>query len=867
MPGKSPGNLLWRHCVKLFCLLLVLGWSPAQVFSFPPHSQRQGPAPLPPAQFIRSHDYDVRHIKLDLRFDWDQERVLGKAQITFAPLASDLRKLDLDAADMTFSSVRLGSGAILKYEADAAKEKLRITLDRAYQPSEVLTVLIEYQTNGVKSVNRPRRGVFFVKPTPDDPAKPKQIWSQGQPEYSHYWFPCFDHPNDFATSELTATVEKPNIVISNGKLLETKTNSDGTRTFHWKMEQPHAAYLVSIVVGEFTPIETSYAGTPVITYVQAADLAAGRASSARLAEVIGFISKKTGLKYPYAKYSQVFVRDFEQIEGMENISASTITDLILQDARSNLDQSSEGLQVHEVAHQWFGNYVTARSWSDIWLSEGFAIYVQALWDEHMLGRDDFLNRMRRNQNVYHAVWANGSRHPLVNRNYASPDDTFDLNAYRGGAVVLHMLRTTLGEENWWRAVRHYLKKYAHQPAGTEQFRVAIEEATGQPLDWFFDQWVYRSGIPVLQVTQNYDPAAKTLKLTVRQKQKPDTTSGFPQAELFRLVLDVEIGTASGTRTERILIEPKEEQSFDFAADSQPLLVNFDRGSAIFKRLEFEKPDNELIYQLAHDEDVNGRFWAFGQLLDRLKAPAMDEAGKRKIAAAFAGAVTKDSFWGLRVDAANALASLPGDATRAVLVAATKDRDARVRASATSALRQSKDATLAGVYQQLLSDRSYATVRTAALALGETHDPEAFNALVKLLESDSWRDTIRISAMNGLGLLGDRRAFDIAVRFASDSHPTRVRIAALALAAAVGKQEPRARALLFKALSEAVTANKTALVNATAQALVELGDPEGLKALAEAREKSNDPQVQSLLRKAEELLRLSVHPAQQKPSGR
>lgn len=845
---------------SLVSLLLVLACVPAAA------QQPASPAPhLPPSQYIRSHDYDMRDIKLDLRFDWQAERVLGKATITVAPLLANLARIELDAGNMTFSSVKLNSGVALKYEVDAPKEKLRITLDRPYQPAEVLTFLIDYQTNGINNSAAPRFGITFVKPTPNEPNKPRQIWSQGQPEFSHYWFPCHDHPNDFATTEITATVERPAIVISNGRLLKTKDNRDGTRTFYWKMDQPHAAYLSSIVVGEFTPIETSYAGIPVTTYVNAADLVAGKVSAARLAEVIKFISEKTGVKYPYAKYSQVFVRDFEYVEGMENISASTIMDGILQDARGSLDQSSEGLQVHEVAHQWFGNSVTPRTWADIWLSEGFAVYMQALWEEHTLGRDDFLHRVRRNQNFYHAAWANGSRFPLVNRNYGQPLDVFNLNTYQGGAVVLHMLRTQLGEENWWRAVRHFLNKYKNQPVETEEFRIAIEEATGQPLDWFFDQWIYRSGFPVLQVTKNYDPAAQTLSLTVKQKQKPDASNAFSQTELFRLFVDVEIGTATATRTERILIEPKEEQSFSFKVDSQPLLVNFDRGGTIFKGLEFQKPVAELLYQLAHDQDLSGRVWAFGQLSDRLKAPATNETDKRNIVASFGEVLAKDSFWSLRAEAAKALVGAPGDA-RLKVIAATKDKDARVRAAATNTLRESKDPTLAGLYLQLLDDQSYATVRTAALALGETRNAKAFDALGKLVEMDSWRNTLRVSALNGLGLLGDKRALDIGLRFASETQPMAVRSAALTLTALVGRDEERARALLFSELSKAVAANNTAIINAAAEALVILDDPKGLTALAEAREKSNNPQVKSVLSKSEERLRQSVRSAEHKPPG-
>ena len=211
--------------------------------------------------------------------------------------------------------------------------------------------------------------------------------------------------------------------------------------------------------------------------------------------------------------------------------------------------------------------------------------------------------------------------------------------------------------------------------------------------------------------------------------------------------------------------------------------------------------------------------------------------------------------------------MPGDASRQKLIAATRDKDARVRAAATNTLRETKDPALADVYLQLLNDQSYLTVRTAALALAETRNPKAFDALLKLVESDSWRDTLRISALNSLGLLGDKRALDVAVRYASENQPMSVRIAALALTASVGRNEARARSLLFAELSKSVTVNNTVLINAVAEALVNLGDPEGLKALSDAREKSGNPQVKALLSKSEERLRQSVRSTVEKPPGR
>jgi aminopeptidase N len=846
-----------RHLAKLFFLALALCFCAPQLILAQTGAQTQPQPKLPPRQYIAIRNYDTRHIKLDLHFDWEREQAIGTATITFAPLTTNFQSLEFDAANMTFSSVKLESGAPLKYETDEIREKLRITMDRAYQPSDVLTVVIAYNTKGVSTdtgIGGFGRGLTFIKPTKDDPTRPKQIWSQGETEYNHYWFPCFDHPNDFATTEIIATVEKPLMVVSNGRLLETKTNADGTRTFHWKMEQPHASYLSSIVVGEYAAVEGSYAGIPVISYVYPNELEEGKVTTARLPDMVKFFSEKTGVKYPYAKYAQTMTRDFGG--GMENISATTQTDTMILDARSNLDRDTDGLQSHELAHQWFGDYVTCRTWADIWLNESFATYFQAMWDEHRYGRDDFLYRdVKSNQEAYFGSWRQGNRRPIVTGNYANKDAIFDNYAYPRGGAVLHMLRKTLGEENWWRSINHYLTKYAHQPVQTEQFRIAIEETTGEPMDWFFEQWLYKMGHPVFNVTQSYSPETKTLTLKVRQEQKLDPDSDYPQVGFFRAMLDVEIATGSGApRVERVTIEPKEEQTFTFKADSQPLLVNFDYGGTLIKELKFEKSNDDLVYQLTRDEDVTGRLWALNQLKTRLSEASLAAADREKILAALAASLNNDKFWGVRSDVAAALGGLPDAAVRTALLAAAKDADAHVRTNAITSLGKSKDPALASVYLPYLGDRSYATVRAAALALGETKSPAAYDALVKLLDAPSWRDQLRASALTGLANLGDKRALEMGLRYAGAGNQPGVRGAAITLLGAVGKDDPRVFPLISQAFMLGVETQNFPIGNAAGEALVTLGDPRGLDVIEQAMKKTNGSPIQGLIRQFQDRLR-------------
>jgi aminopeptidase N len=804
------------------------------------------PHPFPPARYIPDHDFDTRHVALDLRFDWEHEQLIGVETMVFKPLVQDLRTIEVDAANMTITSVKLSGVGPLKYESDIPNEKLRIALGKVYQPSDELTLIIDYHTNGPES-GRARStggGLRFIKPTAEDPKRPKQIWSQGESEYNHFWFPVYDHPNDFFTSELTATVEKPLQVISNGKLLDTKDNQDGTRTFHWKIEQPHASYLSSIIVGEYTPIVSDYEGIPIVTNVYPTELAEGRVTAARLPEMVKFFSEKTGVKYPYAKYAQTTVRDFGG--GMENISATTQTDNMIHDARTELDQTSDGLQSHELAHQWFGDYLTCRSWSDIWLNESFATYFQAMWDENKLGADDFLySDVKSNQDAYFNTWKQGNRRPIVTKNYANPDAVFDTYAYPRGGAVLHMLRKTLGEDNWWRAINYYLRKYANQPVETEQFRIAIEESTGHAMDWFFDEWLYKMGHPIFRVTQNYDPSTRALKLTVEQLQIVDPESQFPQVTMFQMPVEIEIGMASGTRVEHVQILPQKEQSFAFSTDSAPLLVNFDYRGTLIKELQFEKTTEDLVYQLKKDDDVLGRVWALKQLSERVKNAATPQ--KEQVASVLATAVTGDRFWGVRLEAATALANILESGGRDALIAATRDRDARVRARAITSLASSKDPSLANLYRQLLNDQSYGVIRAAASALGETKTPEAYQVLTKLLEVPSWRDNIKVSALSGLRGLQDKRALDIAFRYAEKGNLPSVRAAALRLLGTVGKDNPRAFSVISETLTKAFDAGDFSLGVASAEALVGLGDPRGLAVLDQIRQSaSSNPRMVEML---------------------
>ena len=809
---------------------------------------------LPPVNWIRSRKIDIKHIAIDIKFDWDKEQAIGSATIKFAPFG-DADKFTLDAAAMTINSVTLADGKALKYTYDgkADNDNLEINLDRVYKNGEDVTVKVGYATNYVNKASEDTaigsfgRGIRFIKPTTDNPNKPRQIWSQGESEFNRYWFPSYDSPNDFRTTELRATVQKPFTVVSNGKLVETKDNGDNTRTFYWKMDQPYSNYLTSIVVGDYKPVEQNFDGIPVVNYGYTNESKEVAATVKNLPATIKFFSEITGVKYPYAKYSQTFVEDFGG--GMENISATTQIEEMIHDERELLDTDSESLQSHELAHQWFGDYVTCRDWGQIWLNESFATYMQAMWDEKLKGHDDFLYAdVRSNQNQSIGTWKNGNRRPIVTKYYADKDALFDTYAYPRGAAVLHMLRKHLGDQLFFKSLNHYLTSNAHQPVSTEELRIAIEETSGQSMDWFFDQWLYKMGHPILEVTQAYDDASKKLTLNVKQTQKIDPTNDYPQVEFFQTYVDVEIDG----RVERVWLKPQAENVFTFDAPAKPKVVSFDYESTLIKEMKFDKSVDDLLYQMQNDKDILGRRWAMGELQKKVS-----DANRPQIVTALLSSMEKDQSWRIRLAAQSIVASIyspdppPGterpaakldDNAAQAMLRFAKDSNSQLRSEAIELLGETRDPKYADAYLTALNDQSYLVIDKAAIALALTKNAKAYDALTKLTATSSWRGRIQNAGLNGLADLEDKRAFDVGYKMATDTAlPMNVRTTALAVVGATGKGDPRAYPLIFEKFKKSLDAGALNDLINTVEAIIKIADPRGQEAFDLLKTKYKDNQ--------------------------
>src|SRR6185295_2184876 len=486
-----------------------------------------------PARYPPERAFDLEHLKLDLRFDWDHRAIEGTATNVLHPLRAGLETVTFHASGLDVRRVRLaGAAADLTFRLDPSAETLAIDLDRAYAPADRLEIAIDYAAH-------PKRGLYFVGPDRGYPGKPKQIWSQGETDFNRGWFPSWDEPDDRATTELLATVPAAWTAIGNGKLLETLDRPDGWRTFHWRMDVPHSTYLTSVVAGELVRVADSWRGIPVEYDVPPGEEARARRSFGKTPDVLEFFSRATGRPYPYAKYAQATAVDFRW-GGMENISATTQTIGTLHDEKDENDFPSTGLVAHEAAHQWFGDLITCRDWSEVWLNEGFASYFDALYQEHDRGADQLAIEIDDARDSYFREDGKEYRRPIVTRRFAGPDSMFDATTYDKGALVLHMLRGIAGDEAFFSGIRRYVERFAERTVTTADFEGSFEEATGLSLGAVFDGWVRGAGHPELDVRWEWLDAEKTARLHVEQTQEQTE-----ETHLFAFPLEIAWAGAGG----------------------------------------------------------------------------------------------------------------------------------------------------------------------------------------------------------------------------------------------------------------------------------------------------------------------------------
>jgi aminopeptidase N len=648
---------------------------------------------------------DLVHTKLDVRFDYKKRYLYGKEWVTLKPHMYTTDSLRLDAKGMdinNISVVKNGKNVPLKYTYDQLS--LNIHLDKKYTNAESYIIYIDYtskpdeaKAGGSAAINSDK-GLFFINPDSTEKGKPVQVWTQGESESSSKWFPTIDKPNQKTTDEISMTVPAKYVTLSNGRLASQKKNADGTRTDTWKQDLPHAPYLFMMAVGNFKIYRDQWRGKEVSYYLEPKYAPYAKDIFGFTPEVMEFYSKTLGVDYPWNKYAQIVVRDY--VSGaMENTSATLHGEQVQHTRRELIDGGDESRIdiVHELFHQWFGDYVTAESWSNLTVNESFADFSETMWMEHKNGMD------AGNEYNYKAMQKYLSSpkaytEPLVRFHYDDKEDVFDVVTYEKGGRILNMLRHYLGNEAFYKGLNIYLKTNAFKTGEAQQVRLAMEEASGKDLNWFFNQWYYKAGHPVLNISYQWDEDTKTQKVFLQQTQDGDA---------FILPLNVDIYNNSNKERKQVWMRSKAD-TLTFKLGAKPNLVNVDADKVLLALKIDNKTPAEFAYQYFNGPLYLDRHEALEAL-----APHQDNEGARKVLIA----ALQDKYAPLQIEAIEGLNLKNDDIRNAALpvlaTVAQSSKNTLVQAAALNVLAKQKSQVYYNLFKQGIGSESYA-VQAAAL---------------------------------------------------------------------------------------------------------------------------------------------------------
>ncbi len=717
---------------KIFAGSLVLGIVCAFGSNLPAADDSAGIECLKSADFLASadggsplnyapdRDVTVLHLALDVTPDFKQRTVAGTATLQFKPNLKPARELKLDAVDLQVQSVT-GTVKIATYQV--TKDHLIITFAEPVPADQTASVTVTYDAE-------PDLGLYFRTPEMGYKEGDTHCFSQGEEIEARHWYPCFDSPNEKFTSEVTCHVPDGMTVISNGRLLgQTPDGTNGLVAFHWTQELPHANYLITLVAGYFKSVESRHKEVPLAFLTPPSEFAEATNSFRETEAIMDFYEQEIGVPFPWAKYDQTCVNDFVA-GGMENTSATTLTDRTLATADTENIRDSQGLVAHEMAHQWFGDLVTCKDWSHIWLNEGFATYYQVLYHGYKNGRDAMLFDLY--GNAHGVTGMPNDTNSIVRRNYHDPFEMFGYLAYPKGSWVLHMLRSELGADLYRRCIKTYLERHRYGNVTTEDLRAVIEELSGKSYDQFFDQWLYHAHYPELDIAYSWDESSKLAKVSIKQTQELSE-----RVMLFHVPLTVRFKGKFGTVDREVQVKAAAED-FYFPLEAAPTTVRIDPEYTLLAKTSFAVPNDMLYEQLADQSDMIGRLLAVEQLADH---------HDKKAVAQLKQTLNEDSFYGVRVAAAKALRTIHTDEALTALLDSAKQADARVRLAVVTEAGGFYQAPAGDFLRETLAhEKNPAVAAEAIQGLAAFGQPEIHELLLKYLKSDSYHQELAGAAI-------------------------------------------------------------------------------------------------------------------------
>jgi len=728
--------------------------------------------------YAPSRDYDLQNVRVSLRFDLDQRKVMGQVTHTLSALRDGLTHLDFDSAELTISSAAV-NGKPAKFEARG--EQVLVFLERPAKFGEKFEVHMAYE-------GKPNSGLYFILPSKDDPNRPKEIWTQGEAEDTHHYVPIYDYPNDKTTMEMVLTVPQDWLTVSNGKLLGIEDAPGGMKTWTWRQSLPVSTYLMSFVAGEYKQKKDTWRNIPLSYNVPRGQEDTIDSTFGSTGQMLDFFSERFGVVYPWEQYAETSVDEFVA-SGMENVSATTFTtrNMIHAELAGESAEAADNLLSHELTHQWFGDLVTCKDWTNTWLNEGFATFGASLWEEHRYGADAASYRYWRDQNTWMPSGELFSI-PIVTRDISDSVEYVG-NVYDKAGWVIRMLREQLGDDAFFAAMKHYLETYRLQNVVTADLVKAVEDSTGSNVDQFFDQWIYGAGAPRFVVKSSYDEGTKKVSLTVKQTQKVEGHVG-----IFHVPIDVAITTASGQKIFPIQVS-KSDETFSFAVDGPPTMVLFDKGDKILKSLDFQKSPEEWIRQLQTAQDVPDRAdaaTALGAIKDNDRVTGvLGEAAKH------------DTFWGVRNEALRALGRINSSAARKQIFSALSNEQPWVRQVAVEQLgRFQNDNDVNKRLQQVYRDDKAYNVRGAALqSLAQVKASDTADLLQKAVSTDSPGNVLRIASLRAMGVLDDATLVPTLMEWSGPGKPSNLRSVAITALGRVDRKNHDITARLISYLNE------------------------------------------------------------------
>jgi len=699
---------------------------------------------------------DLVHTKLVANFDYTKSQLNGEVWLTLHPHFYATNQLVLDAKGMDIHNVSIAikeNKKSLKYAYDGLL--LKIELDKTYQAKENYIVYIkytakpnDYKTKGSAAITD-AKGLYFINPLGVEKNKPTQIWTQGETEGTSVWIPIIDKPNQKCTQEFHLNVPSKFVSLSNGLLVKRVDNKNGTRLDVWKMDLPHSPYLFFIGVGDYAIIKDNYKGKEVSYYIEKEYEKEARKIYGKTPQMIALYEKLLGIPYPWPKYAQISGRNY--VSGaMENTTCTLHGDGIQQNARELVDGNNwEGTIAHELFHQWFGDLVTAESWSNLTVNESFADYSETIWLENSKGKDDGDYENYKGHKSYLSSPVDAEK-DLVRFFYNDKEDMFDLVSYQKGGRILHMLRHFVGDEAFYKSLNKYLTDNKFSNGSAIKLKLAFEAVTGKDLNWFFNQWYFGNGHPFIRITQQYNPATKLIMVKLSQTQV--------QNKLFELPVGIDI-YVGGSRNHYEVWSKNKVDSFFFPAATAPDNVNVDNDKILLWEKNESKPLNQFIYQFYHARNFMDRYEALNEAVENLKSTEAQQLIQDAM---------KDSFYVIRAKAIHSLnpASLSEKNEKLIYTLALKDPSTDVREEAIKTLGELHKETYKKDFIQWTNDSSYNVAGAALEALNQIDSVAALEMAINFSKTVI-KKRLDMAVSDVLFKYGDESVFDfLADKYAS-----------------------------------------------------------------------------------------------------